>query len=119
VCKSGFVMMSTMAISLVSALHLLLPAVLAQITALPKPDFQVAAIETTDIGYRACTLAEDRLDYCQSILGNDDDAFVTAPSLSVFKCACCISTTPISNVFSTCATYLRTELPNWTSEYTC
>jgi hypothetical protein len=94
---------------------LLAPAALGQII-FPVPKVvNVGVVATTDLRYRACTAVNAHLDACYTSLGGTDISL--APVASVRKCACCFEATPISPAYFTCATFIRTESPLLSSEY--
>ncbi|KAL7800172.1 hypothetical protein V8C37DRAFT_8269 [Trichoderma ceciliae] len=103
------------------ALALLLPilasGVAAQHMTLPLINYDevVNAIDPNDSGYQICTAAADFLSSCVDKLGGSD-ALSTANPLSLAACACCLGTTDVAPVYSTCADYLGSEAPQLGSQ---
>lgn len=62
----------------------------------------------SDDGYDACQAADAVLNDCV-----DSGAFApTAQIGDANRCACCLGTTPISAVYSVCATYIANDVPS-------
>lgn len=91
-------------------------SVAAQHITFPAYANVVAAIDPSDPEYTACSAANDLLEYCVQSAGGPDAVETVDPS-ALLNCACCLEGTPISPAFSVCSTYLRTEAPSYTSEY--
>jgi hypothetical protein len=73
-----------------------------------------AAGSSDDDGYDACVVANDVLESCY-------DAGYMEPTAAVDdadRCLCCAGTTPISKVYSSCASYALNEVPGATADYT-
>ncbi|KAH7324600.1 hypothetical protein B0I35DRAFT_406387 [Stachybotrys elegans] len=87
-----------------------------QITAFPAlPEGIVnAPLNPNDPEFSICTSLDEVLVSCVNELGGSDAA--TADPTGLFECACCGGGSPISESFSTCATYIFDEEPSMTSE---
>ncbi|KAL6697397.1 hypothetical protein J3F84DRAFT_285886 [Trichoderma pleuroticola] len=102
------------------ALALLIPmlagGVAAQMT-LPLINYDevVNAINPNDPGYQICTAAASFVSNCVAEVGGSE-ALSTANPLSLAACACCIGTTDVAPVYSTCADYLGSEAPQLGSQ---
>ncbi|KAL7948558.1 hypothetical protein V8C42DRAFT_314839 [Trichoderma barbatum] len=102
------------------ALALLIPILAggaaAQMT-LPLINYDevVKAINSNDPGYSVCTAAGDFLSSCVAKAGGSE-ALTTANPLSLAACACCLGTTDVAPVYSTCADYLSSEAPQLGSQ---
>ncbi|KAL6826362.1 hypothetical protein V8C40DRAFT_244041 [Trichoderma camerunense] len=102
------------------ALALLIPILAggaaAQMT-LPLINYDevVNAINPNDPGYQICTAAASFLSGCVAEIGGSE-ALSTANPLSLAACACCIGTTDVAPVYSTCADYLGSEAPQLGSQ---
>jgi hypothetical protein len=88
------------------------------ITALPQLNNAAvfAAVNTNDPEYELCTLANNYLELCISSLGGNEGLATASPD-ELLGCACCISSTALSEAFSTCSSYLSAEEPTLSSEY--
>ncbi|EHK19019.1 uncharacterized protein TRIVIDRAFT_231628 [Trichoderma virens Gv29-8] len=102
------------------ALALLIPILAggaaAQMT-LPLINYDevVNALNPNDPGYQICTAAAQFLSGCVAQAGGSE-ALSTANPLSLAACACCIGTTDVAPVYSTCADYLGSEAPQLGSQ---
>ena len=83
-------------------------SVAAQIMTFPHEAAIVAALDPSDPQYTACEAANDLLNECVSSAGGTD-ALQTADPTALLNCACCDSGSAISNSFSVCSTYLKSE----------
>jgi hypothetical protein len=90
--------------------------VAAQVT-LPFINYDevVKAVNPTDQGYQICTAAADFVSSCVDGAGGTE-GLSTANPVSFAACACCIGTTDVAPVYSTCADYLGSEAPQLSSQ---
>ncbi|RFU72590.1 hypothetical protein TARUN_9666 [Trichoderma arundinaceum] len=91
----------------VAAQHLTLPLI--------NNDEVVNALNSNDPGFQICTAAADFLSSCVAKAGGSD-ALTTANPISLAACACCLGTTDVAPVYSTCADYLGSEAPQLGSQ---
>ncbi|KAH6605326.1 hypothetical protein Trco_007033 [Trichoderma cornu-damae] len=103
------------------AFALLLPmlasGVAAQHMALPLINYDevVNALNPNDPGYQVCTAAGDFISSCVAQAGGSE-GLSTANAVSVAACACCLGTTDVAPIYSTCADYLGSEAPQLSSQ---
>lgn len=103
------------------ALALLIPilasGVAAQHMTLPLINYDevVNALNPNDPGYQICTAAAEFLSSCVAEAGGSE-GLSTANPLSLAACACCLGTTDVAPVYSTCAEYLGSEAPQLGSQ---
>ncbi|OTA07865.1 hypothetical protein A9Z42_0088010 [Trichoderma parareesei] len=87
----------------VAAQHMTLPLI--------NYDEVVKALDPSDEGYQICTVAASFVAGCIAELGGDE-ALSTANPLKMAACACCVGTTDVAPVYSTCSDYLSSEAPD-------
>ncbi|PTB64671.1 hypothetical protein BBK36DRAFT_1170355 [Trichoderma citrinoviride] len=75
----------------------------------------VNALNPTDSGYQFCTVAASFVSGCIAEVGGSE-ALSTANPLKLAACACCVGTTDVAPVYSTCADYLSSEAPQLGSQ---
>jgi hypothetical protein len=73
-----------------------------------------AAGGSDDDGYDACVVANDVLESCYA----EGYMEPTAAVDDADRCLCCAGPTPISKVYSSCASYASNEVPGATADYT-
>lgn len=103
--------------ALVLLLPMLASGVAAQHMTLPVINYNevVNALNPTDQGYQICTAAGQFLSGCVAEAGGSE-ALSTANPISLAACACCVGTTDVAVVYSTCADYLGSEAPQLSSQ---
>jgi hypothetical protein len=74
----------------------------------------VRAATTTAPGLLACASAEAIIGACV----NDIPNFTDAPYLVQAECLCCYSTTFVAALYGSCASYIATSAPSYSTEYT-
>jgi hypothetical protein len=88
-----------------------------QITALAQFNqvAKFAAINTKDPEYSLCTVANSYINYCIESIGGTG-ALATAAPTDLAECVCCADGTAVSEVYSTCSSYLSAEEPSLSQE---
>jgi transcription elongation factor Elf1 len=92
-------------------------AVAQQITGLAQLNqvAKFAAINTQDPEYSLCTVANSYVNFCVQSIGGTD-ALATAAPTALAECVCCADGTAVSEVYSTCSSYLSAEEPSLSVE---
>jgi hypothetical protein len=78
-------------------------------------DEVVNAFDPSDEGYSACTVAASFVAGCVAELGGSE-ALSTANPLKFAACVCCVGTTDVAPVYSTCSDYLSSGAPDLDSQ---
>ncbi|KAL7807025.1 hypothetical protein V8C44DRAFT_338157 [Trichoderma aethiopicum] len=78
-------------------------------------DEVVNALNPDDKGYQLCTVAASFVSGCVAEAGGSE-ALSTANPLKLAACACCVGTTDVAPVYSTCADYLGSQAPQLGSQ---
>ncbi|KAL6866735.1 hypothetical protein J3F83DRAFT_122312 [Trichoderma novae-zelandiae] len=91
----------------VAAQHMTLPLI--------NYDEVVKAINSNDEGYQLCTVAASFVAGCVAEAGGSE-GLSTANPLKLAACACCVGTTDVAPVYSSCADYLSSGAPQLGSQ---
>ncbi|KAH0491690.1 hypothetical protein TgHK011_003106 [Trichoderma gracile] len=94
-------------VHVVAAQHMTLPLI--------NLEEVVKAIDPNDKGYQVCTVAASFVAGCVAEAGGSE-GLSTANPLKLAACACCVGTTDVAPVYSTCADYLSSEAPQLGSQ---